>query len=306
MILKFYDLTKILLFLCLIFCFNCDSELEEGLMKSDLSKDVEMVTDFGTIILRLSDDTPIHRNNFIKLVNAKYYDSIAFHRVIENYIIQAGNPTSKPGKTYNGNGNPELNYTIEAEFRPNLFHKRGALGAVRQGGISNPNRSSSGLQFYIVQRGKQTDSTLNASLERVNNFSAEKNVINSPKLSKDIAEYLNLAKKLEPLKEEDLTEEDTVLLKSLRSKINSYNIDSLAKIEVKNMSKYSYPKAHREIYKTLGGAAHLDQNYTVFGEVVQGMDVVDSIAKVETGKRDKPINDIRIISAKMIKRKSYQ
>jgi len=286
----------------LLFILACDKEIEEGVMKSDLSKDVEMVTDFGTIILRLSNDTPIHRNNFIKLVNKKYYDSIAFHRVIENYIIQAGNPTSKPTKIYSGSGDPELDYTIEAEFRQNLFHKRGALGAARNGGISNPDRSSSGLQFYIVQRGKQTDSTLNTSLERVNFWSAENNVINSPKLSEDIAEYLSLRKKLEPLKEKDLTEQDTLLLKSLRNKIDSYNIDSLAKIEVENMKRYDYPEAHRNIYKTLGGAPHLDQNYTVFGEVIEGMDVVDSIAKVQTNDRGKPLSDLRIIYARMIKR----
>ena len=293
---------KLIIGCFLLFILACDKEIEEGVMKSDLSKDVEMVTDFGTIILRLSNDTPIHRNNFIKLVNKKYYDSIAFHRVIENYIIQAGNPTSKPTKIYSGGGDPELNYTIEAEFRQNLFHKRGALGAARNGGISNPDRSSSGLQFYIVQRGKQTDSTLNTSLERVNFWSAENNVINSPKLSEDIAEYLSLRKKLEPLKEKDLTEQDTLLLKSLRNKIDSYNIDSLAKIEVENMKRYDYPEAHRNIYKTLGGAPHLDQNYTVFGEVIEGMDVVDSIAKVQTNDRGKPLSDLRIIYARMIKR----
>lgn len=293
---------KLIIGCFLLFILACDKEIEEGVMKSDLSKDVEMVTDFGTIILRLSNDTPIHRNNFIKLVNKKYYDSIAFHRVIENYIIQAGNPTSKPTKIYSGSGDPELDYTIEAEFRQNLFHKRGALGAARNGGISNPDRSSSGLQFYIVQRGKQTDSTLNTSLERVNFWSAENNVINSPKLSEDIAEYLSLRKKLEPLKEKDLTEQDTLLLKSLRNKIDSYNIDSLAKIEVENMKRYDYPEAHRNIYKTLGGAPHLDQNYTVFGEVIEGMDVVDSIAKVQTNDRGKPLSDLRIIYARMIKR----
>jgi len=121
---------KLILSCVLVTVFGCDKEIEEGVMKSDLNKDVEMVTDLGTIILRLSDDTPIHRNNFIKLVNQKFYDSLLFHRVIENFVIQAGNPTSKPDKTYSGGGDPEINYTIEAEIKPNLFHKRGALAAV--------------------------------------------------------------------------------------------------------------------------------------------------------------------------------
>ena len=146
---------KLMLCCCLITVLGCDKEIEEGVMKSDLSKDVEMITDLGTIVLRLSDDTPIHRNNFIKLVNEKYYDSLAFHRIINDFVIQAGNPTSKPNKEYSGGGDPELNYTIKAEINSNLFHKRGALAAARSGGFSNPDLLSSGLQFYIVHHYTQ-------------------------------------------------------------------------------------------------------------------------------------------------------
>jgi len=304
--LKLNDFCKLLLVLCCTFNFSCDSEIEEGVMKSDLSKDVEMVTDLGTIILRLSDETPIHRNNFIKLVNEKYYDSIAFHRVKDNNLIQAGNPSTKPGKINNVGEDPEISYTIEAEFRPKLFHKRGALGAARMPDIINPNRASSGLEFYIIQSGKQTDSLIDASLERSNFSSAKNNVINSPQIKADFDKYINLLKKLELIKVENLKEEDTLLLKSLRLKRNSYNIDSLAKIEVERMTKYNYPEEHRNIYKTIGGLAHLDQNYTVFGEVVKGMNIVDSIAAVQTNNRDKPITDVRIITTRMIKRKSYK
>lgn len=293
---------KLMLCCFLIIVLGCDKEIEEGVMKSDLSKDVEMVTDFGTIILRLSNDTPIHRNNFIKLVNNKYYDSIAFHRVIEDFVIQAGNPTSKPSKTYSGSGDPELNYTIEAEIKPNLFHKKGALAAARTGGISNPDLLSSGLQFYIVQRGTYNDSTLNVQEERVNKQIAENNVINTPAIRADIDKYIKLSKELQQKTEEDLTKEDTLKIEDLREKINLYNIDSLADIEVKKMKKYVYPDTHREVYKTIGGTPHLDQNYTVFGEVIEGMDVVDSIAKVQTNDRGKPLSDLRIISARMIKR----
>ncbi|MCK0109246.1 peptidylprolyl isomerase [Flavobacteriaceae bacterium S0825] len=286
----------------LLFILACDKEIEEGVMKSDLNKDVEMVTDLGTIILRLSDDTPIHRNNFIKLVNKKYYDSIAFHRIIEDFVIQAGNPTTKPGKMYSGGGDPELNYTIEAEIKPNLFHKRGALAAARSGGISNPDLLSSGLQFYIVQRGTYNDSTLNIQEERVNEQLAYKSVINSPKIRAEIDNYINLSKKLRQKEEENLTKADTLKIETLREKINLFNIDSLTDIEVEKMKKYSYPDAHREVYKTVGGTPHLDQNYTVFGEVIEGMNVVDSIAKTQTNDSGKPINDIRIITARMIKR----
>lgn len=294
---------KLILSCVLVTVFGCDKEIEEGVMKSDLNKDVEMVTDLGTIILRLSDDTHIHRNNFIKLVNQKFYDSLLFHRVVENFVIQAGNPTSKPSKTYSGGGDPELNYNIEAEIKSNLFHKRGALAAARSGGLSNPELLSSGLQFYIVQRGTYNDSTLNIQEERVNKQIAYKTIINSSKIRPEIDKYIELNKELR--QKENLTKEDTLKIETLREKINLFNIDSLTDIEVEKMKKYVYPDAHREVYKTKGGTPHLDQNYTVFGEVIEGMDVVDSIAKVETGNGGKPINDVQIISARMIKRKSY-
>lgn len=298
---SFIKLIAVSFFLLIL---GCDKEIEDGVMKSDLNKDVEMVTDFGTIVLRLSNDTPIHRNNFIKLVNQKYYDSIAFHRIIENFVIQAGNPTSKPNKEYSGGGDPELNYTIEAEIKPNLFHKRGALAAARSGGFSNPDLLSSGLQFYIVQRGTYNDSTLNIQEERVNEQLAYKSVINKPEIRTEIDKYINLSKELRQKEEENLTKNDTLKIEALIEKINLFNIDSLTDIEVEKMSKYLYPKAHRDIYKTIGGTPHLDQNYTVFGEVIQGMDVVDSIALTHTNNRGKPTKDLWIISTRMIKRKS--
>jgi len=270
-------------------------------MKSDLSKDVEMVTDLGTIILRLSDETPIHRNNFIKLVNQKYYDSIAFHRVVDNYLIQAGNPTTKPGKTYNIIGDSEINYTIESEIKPNMLHKRGALGAARLVSDTNPNRNSSGLQFYIIQSGPNDDSTLNKAIERINKNIAHHNVINNAENKEVFNSYRDLKEKLRPLKDEEVSPEDMALFKNLKSKL-----DSLDDTELQSMEKYSFPVAHRNIYKTVGGLAHLDQNFTVFGEVVKGMNIVDSIATIKTDNRDKPITDVRIITVRMIKRKSYK
>ncbi|WP_034043774.1 peptidylprolyl isomerase [Wocania ichthyoenteri] len=289
----------------LLILFGCDKQIEEGVMKSDLTKDVEMITDYGTIIMRLSDETPMHRNNFIKLVSQKFYDSIAFHRVLENFVIQGGNPTTKPSEVFKGDGDPELSYTIEAEIKPNLFHKRGALGAARTGHIFNRNRLSSGFQFYIVQRGPYVDSTLNIALEKINKQIAFNNVINIPTISTDIDEYVNLKEKLDLLNKENYTEKDTLLLNSLKSKIDLYNIDSLANNEFETIKKYELPEAHREVYKTIGGAPHLDQNYTIFGEVVKGMNIVDSIAGIKTNDDGKPINDVRIISGRMIKRISY-
>ena len=271
----------------------CDKEIEEGVLKSDLSKDVEMVTDFGSIILRLSDETPIHRNNFIKLVNQKFYDSLLFHRVIENFIIQTGDPESKNPDSKKELGASDLPYRIPKEVNNNLFHKRGALNAAREGDNNNPEQASSSTQFTIVQGRVYNDSTLNVALSRVNNWLAYNKVIKRPKHESKINELQNLFKNWDS------------------TKLDAYNVikkelDSFTNIELKTMTKYDYPKAHREVYKTLGGTPHLDQNYTVFGEVVQGMDVVDSIARVSTNNKDKPINNVRIISAKMIKRKSYE
>ena len=271
----------------------CDKEIEEGVLKSDHSKDVEMVTDFGTIILRLSNETPIHRNNFIKLVNQKFYDSLLFHRVIENFIIQTGDPESKNPDSKKELGASDLPYRIPKEINNNLFHKRGALNAAREGDNNNPEQASSSTQFTIVQGRVYNDSTLNVALSRVNNWLAYNKVIKRPKHESKINELQNLFKNWDS------------------TKLDAYNVikkelDSFTNIELKTMTKYDYPKAHREVYKTLGGTPHLDQNYTVFGEVVQGMDVVDSIARVSTNNKDKPINNVRIISARMIKRKSYE
>jgi cyclophilin family peptidyl-prolyl cis-trans isomerase len=275
---------------------GCDKEIAEGVKKSDLSKDVELVTDYGTIIVRLYDETPNHRNNFIKLVNEQFYDGIAFHRVIDNFIIQAGNPTSKVSKTYNPEGDPALSYTIESEFSPILFHKRGALGAARESDIVNPNRSSSGFQFYIVQRGKQTDSIINKATERVNLMTARNNVFNRTALKDDFEKY----QRLQLLSNEEASEDDIAQLLVFEKKF-----DSLSALEFETMQKFNHSESQREVYKTIGGAPHLDQNYTVFGEVINGMNIVDSIAVIDTDLNDKPLNNVSIISARMIQRKLY-
>lgn len=210
------------------------------LRKKDRKRDVLLQTNYGDIIIRLSDSTPLHRDNFLKLVKSHYYDSVLFHRVIKNFMIQAGDPESKlakPGEPL-GNGGPD--YTIPAEFRQTLFHKKGVIAAARTGDDVNPTKASSGSQFYIVQGKTFTDAGL-----------------------------------------------DSVETYRLKRKI---------------------PPDEREVYKTIGGTPHLDQNYTVFGEVVKGLDVVDKIEAVPTSKgedRDRPLQDVRIIKAKLIKRKKH-
>jgi cyclophilin family peptidyl-prolyl cis-trans isomerase len=226
------------LFSCL---FSMGQQQDTKLRKKDRKKDVAMITDSGTIILRLSDSTPLHRDNFLKLVKQGFYDSLLFHRVIRNFMIQSGDPLSKNSnrKEEWGNGGPT--YTIPAEFRLSLFHKRGVLAAARTGDDVNPRKESSGSQFYIVQ-GK---------------------------------------------------------------KFSAAGLDSVETFRLKGRK---IPEDHRKVYEAEGGAPHLDQNYTVFGEVVSGMDVVDKIAATATtGKEggDRPLQDIRILQARLVKKKKY-
>lgn len=289
----------------------CDKEIEKGVMKSDLSRDIEMHTNYGTIIMRLSDETPKHRNNFIRLVNEQFYDSLLFHRVINNFLIQTGDHNTKYSNVSMKNDSFQLPNLIDSEFRPNLFHKRGALNAARMGDDLNPSRSSSGSQFTIIQGKIHTNSTLNTTLKRVNKWLAKNNVINKAEYKSDFNKLVSLSKKIDEADayDSDISKkqkaEYAAAFKDLKNRIDLINFDSLALIELKTMKKYSYPESHREVYKSIGGTPHLDQNYTVFGEVVKGMNVVDSIAAVATDKGDKPLNNVYIITARMIERKSY-
>ena len=196
------------------------------------NRKVKMITSKGSIVVKLSNKTPLHRNNFVKLVKQGYYNGILFHRVIKEFMIQAGDDSTKqsvPGKRYGSGG---LNNKIPAEFDSSLFHKRGVLAAARD---NNPEKASSGSHFYIVQGKKFTDSTLN-------------------------------------------------------------------EVEMKRMSGRKIPEHYRKVYKTVGGAPHLDQNYTVFGEVVKGMSVVDTIAQMERDQYDRPKEDVRILRMKLKKK----
>lgn len=219
---------------------SCNPQLANGLRVKDLTKDVEMITDKGTLVIRLSDSTPLHRDNFIRLVKQHYYDSILFHRVIQHFMVQAGDPNSKHAEAGEPLGNGGPSYTIPAEIRASLFHKKGVIAAARLGDNVNPLKASSGSQFYLVQGKVFTDAGL----------------------------------------------------------------DSL---ETFRLGGRKIPAAHREVYKTLGGTPHLDLNYTVFGEVISGISVIDSIAAVPTAHAqgsDRPIKDVRIIKMRLIKRKS--
>jgi cyclophilin family peptidyl-prolyl cis-trans isomerase len=242
---------------------------------------IEMQTTQGTMILELYNETPKHRDNFVKLTEEGAFDSLLFHRVIENFMIQGGDPDSRNAGPDDTLGNGDRDYRVDAEFRPNLFHKKGVLAAARDGNLE---RASSAMQFYIVQGKIFNDSLLQKAEERINGWMA----VNQAR--KDTANLL-LSIALEKAVEDGDMETYRV-----------YN-DSLKRLGMINQSfeLYQIPEKQKEVYKTLGGAPHLDQNYTVFGEVVQGLEVVDSIATVPTGNFDRPLEDVRIIKVMVLK-----
>lgn len=210
---------KLILFICTFSVLNAFA----GKPKNQY---IRIKTAFGECIVKLYNETPLHRDNFLKLTKEGYYNGTLFHRVIKDFMIQGGDPDSKNAKPDSllGEGGPK--YTIPAEFNDSLFHKKGVLAAAREGDLVNPAKASSGSQFYLVQGKVFTEEQLN-SLE---------------------------AKRL----------------------------------------KFKIPNWQRKVYTTIGGTPHLDRNYTVYGEVVEGLELVDKIAAFETNKNDRPKQDVKM------------
>ena len=236
-------------------------------------------TNYGDFKVKLYDETPLHRDNFIKLCEKNFFDSLLFHRVIKNFMIQGGDPESKnaPLAKMLGNGGP--GYTIPAEFDTSFINKKGALCAAREGDAQNPEKRSSGSQFYIVTGKTFSNSEidkLEAGMEQQRKANFIKDYISRP-------ENTELKNKFTKYQRERKQQE----LKNLVAEI-----ELLMKPEYDSLPKFKFSEKHREIYKTVGGAPHLDGAYTVFGEIIEGMNVVDSISIVQTGKADRPINDI--------------
>ena len=269
-------LTYLALFISLILT-SCTSGQQE---EKDATTKVKLVTTRGDIVLQLYNETPKHRDNFIKIVKDGVLDSVLFHRVIGSFMIQGGDTNSKDAQPGDRLGSGDLPYTIPAEITPALFHKKGALAAARGG---HPDRVSSSTQFYIVQGKVFNDSLLARAEERINGWLAEYYVIHDP-IYRD-----QLDSAIRAIEAEDW---------EVFSKING-RFRELSK-EYTAFEAYQIPEAHREVYKSIGGTPHLDQNYTVFGEVVEGLANVDSIAAVATNDLDRPIEDIRILEASIV------
>ena len=263
------------------------SEDKTPVMTVDISNTtrVLLVTTLGEIELALYNETPQHRDNFIKLVNDGIYDGVLFHRVINNFMIQTGDPDSKTATidALLGSGGPGYDLPAEIVY-PKLFHKRGALAAAREGDETNPERKSSGSQFYIVTGRRYSEYQLNAMIERL---ADQAKAMRFQTLAREhIAEIESLQ-----------AQNDTTALMTLQNELIMQTEDWYAKNPVQ------FTQQQIDAYSTVGGTPHLDGSYTVFGEVVRGMDVVDKIQNVATGKNDRPVDDVKIISAKILNEK---
>lgn len=206
-----------------LFLIICTFSVLSAFAAKPRNQYIRIKTEFGECIVKLYNETPLHRDNFLKLTKEGFYNGTLFHRVIKDFMIQGGDPDSRNAKPDSLLGEGGLKYTIPAEFRDSLFHKKGVLAAARD---NNPEKASSSCQFYLVQGKVFTDEQLNS-------------------------------------------------------------------LEEKRL-KFKIPEWQRQVYKTIGGVPHLDRNYTVYGEIVQGLDLVDKIAILPTDKNNRPKQDVKM------------
>ena len=242
---------------------------------------VLLQTNLGDITLRLYDETPLHRDNFLRLVREGYYNGTLFHRVIRDFMVQGGDPDSvnAPAGKRLGVGGPD--YTLEAEIHPALFHKRGALAAARQGDEVNPERRSSGSQFYIVWGQVYNDGQLR-------------------QMGKQL-EMQRLQSIFQALAADHRAE--ILQLRRDRNRTGLQELQDRLAAEAETKAKTLGPvltEAQMEAYSSVGGTPHLDGQYTVFGEVVEGLDIVDRIQQVETLSGDRPKADVVVVKATVL------
>lgn len=249
---------------------------EEKMEKETLLK---IETSLGAIKVKLYNETPKHRDNFIKLAKDGMYNGTLFHRVIKDFMVQAGDPDSKNAPKGKMLGSGDVGYTVPAEFvYPKYFHKKGALSAARQGDDANPKKESSGCQFYIVTGKVYNDSTL-LSMEHQKNEGKVNTAFNAL-AQKHMKEIYKMRK-----------DNDEEGLYALQDKLLAE-----AEVEAAKQPDFHFTPEQIEAYSTVGGTPHLDGEYTVFGEVIEGMDIIDKIQQVKTDRSDRPEEDVKIIN----------
>ena len=243
---------------------------------------VKIETTLGNIVVELYNETPKHRDNFIKLAKEGVYDSTLFHRVIKAFMIQAGDPDSKTANDTAQLGGGDVGYTVPAEFVPQFFHKKGALAAARMGDDVNPERASSGCQFYIVTGRKFREAQLLDMAGQKNNNRIDE--IFNELARKHMKEIYKMRKA-----------NDEAGLMALQD-----SLEAQATAQYKEEEPFMFTPEQIAAYTTIGGAPHLDGAYTVFGQVLEGMETVEKIEVTKTGRADRPVENVRILKATVL------
>ena len=268
-----------LAFIALTACSAGSKKQTNHHMENEKRTLVKLETTMGNITVALYNETPKHRDNFIKLVKEGVYDSTLFHRVIKQFMIQAGDPDSKNASDTAMLGSGDVGYTIPAEFNPKFFHKKGVLAAARQGDDVNPEKAASGCQFYIVTGRKFTEPQL-LGMENKINEQREEALFDS--LARQHMKEIYKMRKAG----------DNAGLLELQDTLEAQARELADKEE-----KFRFTPEQIKAYSTVGGAPHLDGSYTVFGEVTEGMEVVENIEIAKTNRADRPVENIRILKA---------
>ena len=272
----------ILLIILAFSAVACKSgQKKDGNMEKETVLKIE--TSMGDIKVKLYNETPKHRDNFIKLAKDGTYNGTLFHRVIKDFMVQAGDPESKNAPKGKMLGSGDVGYTVPAEFvYPKYFHKKGALSAARQGDEVNPKKESSGCQFYIVTGKVFNDSTL-LNMEQQKNQNKVTEAFNAL-----AQKHMKEIYKMRKANDQDglYALQDTLFIQ--------------AEAEVAKQPDFHFTPEQIKAYTTIGGTPHLDGEYTVFGEVVEGMDIVDKIQQVKTDRSDRPEEDVKIINVSVI------
>ena len=254
---------------------------KDGNMEKETVLKIE--TSMGDIKVKLYNETPKHRDNFIKLAKDGTYNGTLFHRVIKDFMVQAGDPESKNAPKGKMLGSGDVGYTVPAEFvYPKYFHKKGALSAARQGDEVNPKKETSGCQFYIVTGKVFNDSTL-LNMEQQKNQNKVTEAFNAL-----AQKHMKEIYKMRKANDQDglYALQDTLFIQ--------------AEAEAAKQPDFHFTPEQIKAYTTVGGTPHLDGEYTVFGEVVEGMDIVDKIQQVKTDRSDRPEEDVKIINVSVI------
>ena len=266
---KWGMLSFILLMTLGISCGNAEEKSNDDL--------VLVKTAYGNIKIRLYEKTQEHKQNFEKLVDEGFYDGLLFHRVINEFMIQGGDPDSKNAQPGQALGSGSLDYTVRAEFVPEYYHKRGAVAAARRGGIANSEKRSSASQFYIVQGRIFSEADLD-TMEIIKNQQIKNEMVRQHLIAAE--------NEINVFRQNNDGEGFSMKVVEIRDRVDSL-------IQANNLT-FRFTPEQRKNYTTIGGYPSLDGDYTVFGEVVEGMEVVDKIAVVETDKNNRPLKDVKM------------